>query len=294
MAKRSGLGNRGLEALLKNSASGKANEPVSISEPNEAMGDVLRTIPVDTIVRGTYQPRRHFEQDALEDLADSIREQGVLQPIVVRQIGDKYEIIAGERRWRATQLAQIDTIPAVIKKLDDQAAAAAALIENIQRENLNPLEESQALQRLIEEFELTHQEVAQAVGRSRASVTNLLRLLELPEDVKALVDKGQLSMGHARAILGLPRSEQLSVAKQVVTKGLSVREAERLVKSLQVKPAGAKTPAKTDPNITALEQDLADKLMANVSVQHGKNGKGKLVINYNSLDELDGILARIK
>ena len=291
-AKRPGLG-RGLDALLAGSkAVDNSNEPVVDS----AAGDQLKTIPVDRIVRGTYQPRRHFEQEALEELADSIREQGVLQPIVVRQIGDKYEIIAGERRWRATQLAGIEDIPAVIKKLDDQAAAAAALIENIQRENLNPLEESQALQRLIDEFELTHQEVAQAVGRSRTGVTNLLRLLELPEDVKKLVDEGKLSMGHARAILGLPSDQQSQAAREVVAKGLSVREAEKLVKALQNKDSGDK-PAKTkkvDPNIRALEKDLADKLMASVSVQHGSGGKGKLVISYSSLDELDGILAHIK
>lgn len=291
-AKRPGLG-RGLDALLAGSkAVESSNEPVV----DAAAGDQLKTIPVDQIMRGTYQPRRHFEQSALEELADSIREQGVLQPIVVRQLGDKYEIIAGERRWRATQLAQLDSIPAVIKKLDDQAAAAAALIENIQRENLNPLEESQALQRLIDEFDLTHQEVAQAVGRSRTGVTNLLRLLELPEDVKKLVDEGKLSMGHARAILGLPQAQQSTAAKEVVAKGLSVREAEKLVKALQNKDSGDK-PAKAkklDPNIVALEKDLADKLMASVSVQHGNGGKGKLVISYSSLEELDGILAHIK
>lgn len=290
-AKRPGLG-RGLDALLAGSQAVK--EP----EVNEAAGDQLKTIPVDKIVRGTYQPRRHFEQEALEELADSIREQGVLQPIVVRQIGDKFEIIAGERRWRATQLAGLQDIPAVIKTLDDQAAAAAALIENIQRENLNPLEESQALQRLIDEFELTHQEVAQAVGRSRTSVTNLLRLLELPEDVKTLIDEGKLSMGHARAILGLPSSRQSQAAREVFAKGLSVRETEKLVKSLQSAESKGKSAApnakKVDPNIRALEQDLADKLAAGVSLQHSNSGKGKLVISYNSLDELDGILAHIK
>ena len=291
-AKRPGLG-RGLDALLAGSkAVESSNEPVV----DNAAGDRLKTIPVDRIMRGTYQPRRHFEQNALEELADSIREQGVLQPIVVRQIGDKYEIVAGERRWRATQLAGIEDIPAVIKKLNDQAAAAAALIENIQRENLNPLEESQALQRLIDEFDLTHQEVAQAVGRSRTGVTNLFRLLELPEDVKKLVDESKLSMGHARAILGLPADQQSAAAREVVAKGLSVRECEKLVKALQNKGAdGAKAAAKkVDPNIRALEKDLADKLMATVAVQHGSGGKGKLVISYSSLDELDGILAHIK
>lgn len=291
-AKRPGLG-RGLDALLAGSkAVESSNEPVA----DIPAGDQLKTIPVDRIMRGTYQPRRHFEQEALEELADSIREQGVLQPIVVRQIGDKYEIIAGERRWRATQIAGIEDIPAVIKKLDDQAAAAAALIENIQRENLNPLEESQALQRLIDEFDLTHQEVARAVGRSRTGVTNLLRLLELPEDVKKLVDEAKLSMGHARAILGLPSDQQSAAAREVVAKGLSVRECEKLVKALQGKSAdGEKAAAKkVDPNILALEKDLSDKLMATVAVQHGSGGKGKLVISYSSLDELDGILAHIK
>ncbi len=291
-AKRPGLG-RGLDALLAGSkAVESSNEPVV----NEAAGDQLKAIAIDRIMRGSYQPRRHFAQESLQELADSIREQGVLQPIIVRQLGDKYEIIAGERRWRAAQIVQLDSIPAVVKKLDDQAAAAAALIENIQRENLNPLEESQALQRLIDEFQLTHQETAQAVGRSRTGVTNLLRLLELPEEVKTLVDQGKLSMGHARAILGLPQAQQSAAAREVAAKGLSVREAERLVKTLQNQHSGNKSTKvkKLDPNIVALEKDLADKLMASVSVQHGSGGKGKLVISYSSLEELDGILGHIK
>lgn len=291
-AKRPGLG-RGLDALL---AGSQAVQEDGGSMVNTAAGDQLKVLPVDRVMRGSYQPRRHFDETALDELADSIKEQGVLQPIVVRQIGDTYEIIAGERRWRATQRAGLDEIPAVIKKLDDQAAAAAALIENIQRENLNPLEESQALQRLIEEFELTHQEAAQAVGRSRASVTNLLRLLELPKEVKQWVDEQQLSMGHARALLGLPAAQQTEAAKQVIARALSVRDTEKLVKQLlanQNSTANASA-EKADPNIVALEKELTDKLMASVKVQHQKNGKGKLVVQYNSLDELDGILKHIK
>lgn len=288
--KKPGLG-RGLDALLAGSQAVKEDNGSMI---NSELGDQLKVLPVDQVMRGSYQPRRHFDEDALDELADSIKEQGVLQPIVVRQIGDRYEIIAGERRWRATQRAGLDSIPAVVKKLDDQAAAAAALIENIQRENLNPLEESQALQRLIEEFELTHQEAAQAVGRSRASVTNLLRLLELPNDVKAWVDEGQLSMGHARALLGLPQGQQTPAAKEVIQKGLSVRDTEQLVKKLLSTDNGSAAPSKADPNIVALEKELADKLMATVKVQHQKNGKGKLVVQYNSLEELDGILKHIK
>ena len=289
-AKRPRLG-RGLDALLAGSKV-VINSDEIVADVR--VGDELKKIPVDRIMRGTYQPRHHFEQDALEELADSIREQGVLQPIVVRQMGDKYEIVAGERRWRATQLAGIDDIPVVVKKFDDKTAAAASLIENIQRENLNSLEESQALQRLIDEFGLTHKEVAQAVGRSRAGVTNLLRLLELPEDVKKLLDESKISMGHARAILGLPQDQKSAVACKVVAKDLSVRECEKLVKVLHNRGDSAvATSKKVDPNIRVLERDLADKLMTVVTVQHNNSGKGKLVISYNSLDELDGILAHI-
>ncbi|EDY87295.1 chromosome partitioning protein [gamma proteobacterium HTCC5015] len=285
-----------MDELLKGSRAAKSKpdgEPVI----DEAAGDQLKTLPVDKIDRGTYQPRRHFAQEALEELADSIREQGVLQPIVVRPVGARYEIIAGERRWRATQLAGLQDIPAVVKRLDDQAAAAAALIENIQRENLNPLEEAHALQRLIDEFELTHSEVSQAVGRARASVTNLLRLLELADEVKSQVDQGLLSMGHARALLSLSSVQQQQVAREAVRKKWSVRATEQRVKQLLSGDSGKKEDAgknKTDPNIRRLEQDLADTLSASVSLQHQQSGKGKLTIQYNSLDELEGILKHIK
>lgn len=292
-SKRPGLNrgsSRALDALLAGSkAVASSNTPVIDTKA----GDSLQSLPIELIVRGAYQPRRNFDAEALQELADSIQEQGVLQPIIVRKTGEKFEIIAGERRWRAAQLAGLDEVPAVIKILDDKAAAAAALIENIQRQDLNPLEESQALQRLIDEFDLTHQEAAQAVGRSRTGVTNLLRLLELPEEVKALVDKGVLSMGHARAILGLPQSLQTEVARQVAHKGLSVREAERLVKAMQQQQKPNKEPKK-DADISAVERDLSDKLMAQVKLQHANSGRGKLIISYNSLDELDGILAHIK
>ena len=225
----------------------------------------------------------------------SIRAQGVVQPIVVRPVGNVYEIIAGERRWRAAQLAGLHEIPAVIRDVDDQAAMAMALIENIQRDDLNPLEEAGALHRLLEEFGLTHQEIAQAVGKSRTTVTNLLRLLELEPEVKTWLDEGKMEMGHARAILGLTGKTQVDAAKEVVRSGLSVRETEKLVRRLQgqaSKPPKKETPV--DPDIRSLERDLSDKLGARVYLQSGNKGKGKLVISYNSLDELEGILAHIK
>ncbi len=274
------------------------NAPVSAAAAEPVDGS-LRNLPLDLIQRGKYQPRHDMHQESLQDLADSITAQGVVQPIVVRSIGRKggqarYEIIAGERRWRAAQLAGLQDIPAVIRDVDDRAAIAMALIENIQRENLNPLEESRALQRLIQEFELTHQEAADAVGRSRAAVSNLLRLLELTDDVKALVEAGRLEMGHARALLALAGNAQTQAARQVADKGLSVRETERLVKRLLSE--GQKTPApakRVDPDIRRLEEELSEKLGAKVSLEQARGGKGKLVIGYNSLDELDGILERI-
>jgi ParB family chromosome partitioning protein len=255
----------------------------------------LRTLPVDIIQRGKYQPRVDMHQESLQDLADSIAAQGVVQPIVVRDIGEgRYEIIAGERRWRAAQLAGLHEIPAVIRDVEDRAAIAIALIENIQRENLNPLEEARALERLIEEFELTHEEAAEAVGRSRASVSNLLRLLDLEDTVKGMVEHGELEMGHARALLALSGARQVEAARQVIARGLSVRATEGLVKSLQ-HPARHKTVVtKKDPNIQHLESNLADRLGASVTIRQGRGGKGKLEISYNSLDELDGILAHIK
>ena len=255
----------------------------------------LCKLPVDMIQRGQYQPRVDMHQESLQDLADSISAQGVVQPIVVRAIAaGRYEIIAGERRWRASQLAGLHEIPAMVREVDDRAAIAIALIENIQREDLNPLEESRALDRLIKEFELTHEQAAEAVGRSRAAVSNLLRLLDLEDSVKALVEQGELEMGHARALLALSGKKQLEAARQVINRGLTVRATEGLVKSLQ-RPAPAK-PAKAskDSNIQRLETDLSDTLGARVAVRQGRGGKGKLEISYNSLDELDGILEHIR
>jgi ParB family chromosome partitioning protein len=286
---------RGLDALL--------SKPVSASETDS--GQVrhgLRDIPVDLLQRGQYQPRVDMRQDTLENLADSVRAQGVVQPIVVRPIHgtsgeQRYEIVAGERRWRAAQLAGLEKIPAVVREVPDESAIAMALIENIQRENLNPLEEARALDRLIREFELTHAEAARAVGRSRASVSNLLRLLELSEKVKPLLEDRQIEMGHARALLAISSAtQQYDVARQVVKKGLSVRETERLVRRT-VEKAGKvpeKKAAAKDADIRRLEIEVSEKLGAKVSVQHTSRGAGKLVISYNSLDELDGILKHIK
>jgi ParB family chromosome partitioning protein len=284
-AKKRGLG-RGLDALLGSAASSAGGDTA------KGEGE-LRHLPVDLIQRGRYQPRVDMRPESLEDLASSIRAQGVVQPIVVRAISsNRYEIIAGERRWRAAQMAGLHEIPAVVRQVPDQAAMAMALIENIQREELNPMEEAHALQRLLDEFGLTHQETADAVGRSRVAVTNLLRLLALNEDVKRLLENGDLEMGHARALLALSGELQSSAARIVVAKGLSVRETEQLVKQLQQEPK-AKPAAKVDPDVRRLEQDLSDKLGAKVQIQDSK-GKGKLLIHYNSLDELDGILAHLK
>jgi ParB family chromosome partitioning protein len=294
-AKKRGLG-KGLEALLGSSAAAASGQgPQEMATQAEADG-VLRNLPVDILQRGVYQPRVDMHPDTLEELANSIRAQGVVQPIVVRPVSkDRYEIIAGERRWRAAQLAGLHEIPAVIRDVPDQAAMAMALIENIQREELNPMEEATALHRLIEEFGLTHQETADAVGRSRASVSNLLRLLGLNEDIKRMVENGDLEMGHARALLALTGDLQSQVARTVAGKGLSVRETERLVKHTLEHPAGQpKEQKRVDPDIRRLEQDLGDKIGARVAIQHGGKGKGKLVIQYNSLDELDGILEHIK
>ncbi|MCW9012558.1 MAG: ParB/RepB/Spo0J family partition protein [Gammaproteobacteria bacterium] len=293
-AKKRGLG-RGLNALLGNAAEVKQlTDPAPAPVSGESSPAGLAHIAVDLIRRGTYQPRVHFEPEALQELAESIKSQGVVQPIVVRPIAaGGYELIAGERRWRATQLAGLGEIPAVIKELDDQAAAAVSLIENIQRENLNPLEESRALQRLIDEFDMTHQQVAETVSRSRASVSNLLRLKDLNEDVKLLVDERQIEMGHARALLGLTGTEQSLLAKKVADKGLSVRETEALVRK-QLNPVVKvkRADAATDPDIKRLTDELSERLGAAVNIQT-KGAGGKLVISYNSLDELDGILAKI-
>ena len=295
-AKKRGLG-KGLDALLGSSGASAIEEGTPATVEEAAADGQLRKIPVELLQRGVYQPRIDMHPDTLEELADSIRAQGVVQPIVVRPVaGDRYEIIAGERRWRAAQLAGLHEIPAVIRDVTDQAAMAMALIENIQREELNPMEEAMALSRLIEEFGLTHQQTADAVGRSRASVSNLLRLLSLSEEVKRMVENGDLEMGHARALLALSGDQQSQIARSVVAKGLSVRETERLVKRTQEHPEGQPKKAEqpVDPDIRRLEQDLGDKIGARVAIQHGAKGKGKLVIQYNSLDELDGILDHIK
>lgn len=290
-AKKRGLG-RGLDALLGGAGASQKEEAGEASSSGN-----LTSLPVDKIQRGRFQPRRNFNPESLQELADSIAAQGVVQPIVVRPIdGGNYEIIAGERRWRATQQAGLNDIPVVIRDATDQEAMAMGLIENIQRDDLNPLEEAEALHRLLNEFELTHQEIAKAVGKSRTTVTNFLRLLDLNPEVKNFLEQGRLEMGHARALLGLKGGQQNKAASQVVSQGLSVRETEKLVRRAQgEEPSSTKEAAtKGDPNVVALEGDLTEKLGAIVKLQQGKGGKGKLVISYNSLDELEGILEHIQ
>lgn len=285
-AKKRGLG-RGLDALLG----------IDTSADNAA-GE-LRLLTVTQLQPGRYQPRTGMDQERLAELAESIKAQGVIQPIVVRELStDRFEIIAGERRWRAAQLAGLVEVPAVVRAVADQAAIAMALIENIQREDLNPLEEAAALKRLIDEFSLTHQDAALAVGRSRAAVSNLLRLLDLPESVRALLEKGRLEMGHARALITLAPEQAVRLALQAADGGWTVRELEQQVRALQngtsaVKPGKSANKA-ADPDIAALERSLSEKLATRVALQHGRNGRGKLVITYHSLDELDGILERIR
>jgi ParB family chromosome partitioning protein len=292
-AKKRGLG-RGLDALL-----GGADHPEQAATGADAKDSGLGTLPLDLIQRGRYQPRRDFNPESLQELADSIAAQGVVQPIVVRPVeGGRYEIIAGERRWRASQQAGLDEIPVVIRDVPDQTAMAMALIENIQRDDLNPLEEANALHRLLNEFELTHQEIAKAVGKSRTTVTNLLRLLDLNPDVKKFLDERRLEMGHARALLGLTGSQQSDAARQVAARGLSVRETERLVRRLlssaEASSAIKKPNKKKDPDVVRLQQELSEKLGARVDIQQGSGGKGKLVIQYNNTDELEGILDHIQ
>jgi ParB family transcriptional regulator, chromosome partitioning protein len=254
-------------------------------------------IPVEFLTPGRYQPRKHFAQRELQELAETMKRLHVLQPLVVRKIADqRYEIIAGERRWRAAQQAGLAAVPAVIRDVPDEAAIAMSLIENIQREDLNPLEEARAFERLISEFQLTHQQVAEAVGRSRAAVSNLLRLLELAPEVAEMVERRELDMGHARALLGLEhRRKQVELAALIVKKGLSVRETEVLVRRMAAPPGSPGAPtASRDPNVSRLETELAEKLGAKVQIQHSATGRGKLVVGYGSLDELDGILAHIQ
>jgi ParB family chromosome partitioning protein len=294
--KKRGLG-RGLDALLGAAAAQQATQAELEGEaPQVASQDkILKELPVEFIQRGKYQPRRDIDPESLQELADSIKAQGVMQPIVVRPISDrKFEIIAGERRWRATQMAGLDMIPAVIREVPDDAAIAMALIENIQREDLNPIEEAAALQRLQQEFELTQQEVAQAIGKSRSTVANLLRLMTLQEDVRRLVEHGDLEMGHARALLGLEGEKQSHAARSVVGKGLSVRQTEALVRNLLATKDEPAPAVHLDPNIRHLQDDLSQRLGSRVEIKHGAGGKGKLVLAYSSLDELDGILSHIK
>jgi ParB family transcriptional regulator, chromosome partitioning protein len=296
---------RGLADLL-----GQARPSIVASVPPPSQvgtvpADELVKLPLDLLQRGRYQPRTDMRTESLDELASSIKAQGVVQPIVVRPLEElsaggaqRYEIIAGERRWRAAQLAGLAEIPAIIRHIPDEAAIAVALIENIQRENLNAVEEARALERLISEFGLTHQQAADAVGRSRAGVSNLLRLLELAPEVCEMLEQRTLEMGHARALLGLTqRRQQIEVATLVVKKGLSVRDTESLVRRLQAPPGSgerAEAAAALDPNVEKLQQELAEKLGARVAIQQGRGGGGKLIVNYNSLDELDGILAHIQ
>ena len=286
-AQKRGLG-RGLDALLGNLSEPTSNAP-------DVSKEQLSRLPVDLIQRGKYQPRREIEPEALQELADSIKAQGVMQPIIVRPLNaGRYEIIAGERRWRASQLAGLDEIPAIIRDVSDETATAMALIENIQRENLNAMEEAVALQRLQDEFQLTQQQVAEAVGKSRAAVANLIRLNGLNEDIKSMLTHRQLDMGHARALLALTGGVQSKAGQMVVNKQLSVRQTETLVKRLLTEQTTEKKILYIDPDIKQLEQRLSDQLGSRVAIQHGAKGKGKMVINYNSSEELEGILSHIK
>ena len=286
-SKKRGLG-RGLSELL----GGGLHE----TETPKAE-DTLKTLAIEKLQPGKYQPRSQMDPDRLQELADSIRAQGLIQPIVVREISaGKFEIIAGERRWRAAQLAELRDVPVVVRDIDDHTALAMALIENIQREDLNPLEEAAALHRLIDEFALTHQQAADAVGRSRAAVSNLLRLLELPDGVRKLVEKGRIEMGHARALLTLPVAQAETLARQAADEGWTVREIERRVQQAQKQSGDTRKPEPTkhNPDIAVLERELSDSLGAEVNLKGSRGGRGKLVISYHSLDQLDGILERLR
>tara|TARA_B100000780_G_C21120863_1_gene454005 strand:- start:1533 stop:2405 length:873 start_codon:yes stop_codon:yes gene_type:complete len=289
MVKKRGL-NRGLEALLK--GAGSLDVDLTNNQPN--IKDGLQDLPVEWIQRGVYQPRIDIDPQALEELAASIRVHGIMQPIVVRSVAvDRYEIIAGERRWRAAQLAQLDSIPALIKEVPDESAIAMALIENIQREDLSAIEEAFALQRLQGEFELTQQQVADAVGKSRSTIANLLRLLQLTEPVRLMLERSDLEMGHARSLLALDGDQQLQSAREVVAKGLSVRQTEDLVRKVQQPPKTQQKPA-SNADTKNLQNRLSDAIGAAVSIKQSAKGKGKLTISYASLDQLDGIIARLE
>jgi ParB family chromosome partitioning protein len=287
VAKKRGLGEKGLGALLKGSSFDFKDDKPEDGE--------LKYLPVEYLQRGKYQPRRDMDQDALQELAESIRQQGIMQPIIVRTFSkNKYEIIAGERRWRAAQLAGLDKVPTIIREVEDNAAVAMALIENIQRENLNSMEEAIALQRLQEEFSLTQAEVAEAVGKSRSTVTNLLRLIQLTDEVKLMLEHGDLEMGHGRAMLALRPEQQIQAARLVESKSLSVRQTEALVrKFLEDTKDNPEQDIKINKDVERLEEDLSEKIGASVSIAYTSKGKGKLTIKYNSLDELDGILKHI-
>lgn len=288
MVKKRGL-NRGLEALLQ----GAGSLDVDLSQASSENTDELQHLPVEWLQRGVYQPRRDLDPEALEELASSVRQHGIMQPIVVRSIGvNRYEIIAGERRWRAAQLAELENVPALVKEVDDEAAIAMALIENIQREDLNAMEEAVALQRLQTEFELTQQQVADAVGKSRSAIANLLRLLQLEEPVRLMLERGDLEMGHARSLLALAAEEQQQAAREVVAKGLSVRQTEDMVRRSQ-QPKKEDNKAKQDVDVLRLQDELSEVIGAKVGISQNAKGKGKLTINYASLDQLDGILQRL-
>jgi ParB family transcriptional regulator, chromosome partitioning protein len=297
VARKGGLG-RSLNELLGDSSKVVVKKPQASAVPATSSSvhkEGLHHIPVEFLQRGMYQPRQDIAQEPLQELADSIKEQGIIQPIIVRPMAkDRYEIIAGERRWRAAQMAGLSEVPVIIKKLNDDTAMAMALIENIQREDLNAMEQARALFRLSSEFKLTHEEIAKTVGKSRTSVTNLLRLNQLHGEVQTLLEHGELEMGHARAILALATHDQAQIAREVVQKKMTVRNTEALVRRIltgATKPSAVKA---KDHNISSLETELAEKLGATVMIEHKDTGKGKLVIQYNSLDELDGILEHIK
>lgn len=295
--KKRGLGTgRGLDALL--GAVRQAKDEVANAETTatQQAKDSFLQLPLEQLQRGRYQPRRDMNPVALQELADSIKAQGIMQPIVVRVLGEagRFEIVAGERRWRAAQMAGLDTIPALVRDISDDTAMAMALIENIQREDLNPMEQATAMHRFVEEFELTHQQIAEAVGKARATVSNLLRLIALPREVKTLLEHGDLEMGHARALLALPEQQQTEAARLIVAKGFSVRQTESLVRSLLAAKENPSDTKRVDPNVADLQQSLIDKLGAAVQINYNKKGQGKLIISYNSFEELDGILAHIQ
>lgn len=291
MGKKRGLG-KSLDALLAYTSTERGATHTT-DDTLSLPGDGLTQLSVDQIQRGKYQPRRNMDPQALDELANSIRTQGIIQPLIVRPVGDKFEIIAGERRWRAAQLAGLTDVPVIIRDIPDEAAVAIALIENIQREDLNPIEEAIAFDRLIQEFGMTHQDVADAVGKSRTTVTNLLRLLALPEDVKKMLERGQLEMGHARTLITLPVASQLEVAQLIITRGLSVREAENIVRQLQT-PHQPSSKKPMDPDIVRLQEMLTRQLKLKVAIQCNAKGKGKLVIHYRNIKELDQLLAQLE